>query len=445
MPTAPAKTGSFFAQHDDRSLAVVRSVSMNHATKARSIVAVIVASACLLHTDLLTTAHAQWAVTVLHPPGAISSSAHTIDGSQQIGVAKFTAGLFDVSAVLWSGTAASAIDLTPAGAANSRGQGGDNGTQVGSVEFPPCCPGGNQLASLWNGTSVSWTSLHPAGATRSSALSAGNGQQVGSALIGQINGAMLWTGSAASATSLHPAGTAFSEARSVRNGQQAGGVAITSGQLRAAIWSGTAASWVDLHPAGAVTSEVLDTDGTQQAGYIWNGTNFRASLWTGSVGSWLDITPAGGGDSFATGVDNGYQVGRTTVAGMSNAAIWQGTAASHTNLHAFLPPEFESSDANSVRVQGAGIVVVGSGFNTATQRNEALMWTSTITPIPCPCDFDGDGLQTISDYFTFLSDFFAQLGGSGSADIDGDGIVNVYDLFAFLNCLPAISVSAPCP
>jgi len=64
---------------------------------------------------------------------------------------------------------------------------------------------------------------------------------------------------------------------------------------------------------------------------------------------------------------------------------------------------------------------------------------------PCPCDRDGDGFQTVSDYFAYLTEFFAQLGGPGSADLDGDGTVTVGDFFVFLNCLPAISISAPCP
>jgi len=64
---------------------------------------------------------------------------------------------------------------------------------------------------------------------------------------------------------------------------------------------------------------------------------------------------------------------------------------------------------------------------------------------PCPCDRDGDGLQTVSDYFEYLTEFFAQLGSTGSADLDGDGIVTVGDFFEFLNCLPLISAGAPCP
>jgi len=64
---------------------------------------------------------------------------------------------------------------------------------------------------------------------------------------------------------------------------------------------------------------------------------------------------------------------------------------------------------------------------------------------PCPCDRDNDGLQTVSDYFAYLTEFFEQLGGPGSADLDGDGVVTVGDFFEFLNCLVDISDSTPCP
>jgi len=67
------------------------------------------------------------------------------------------------------------------------------------------------------------------------------------------------------------------------------------------------------------------------------------------------------------------------------------------------------------------------------------------TATQCPCDIDNDGTQTVADYFAYLTLFFDQLGGPGSADFDGDGTVTVADFFGFLNCLPAISASEPCP
>lgn len=63
----------------------------------------------------------------------------------------------------------------------------------------------------------------------------------------------------------------------------------------------------------------------------------------------------------------------------------------------------------------------------------------------CPCDRNGDGIQAVDDYFTFLTEFFAQLGGPGSADLDLDCEVTISDFFILLNCLPAIAASEACP
>ena len=66
-------------------------------------------------------------------------------------------------------------------------------------------------------------------------------------------------------------------------------------------------------------------------------------------------------------------------------------------------------------------------------------------PPPCPCDRNGDQTQAVDDYFSYLTEFFSQFNGPGSADLDSDGEVTISDLFEFLNCLPAIAASQPCP
>lgn len=77
--------------------------------------------------------------------------------------------------------------------------------------------------------------------------------------------------------------------------------------------------------------------------------------------------------------------------------------------------------------------------------NVSILVPESDVPVACPCDFNGNGTQEIGDYFAFLTDFFAQLGGPGSADFDGDGSVTVGDYFAFLGCLPDIASSTSCP
>lgn len=64
---------------------------------------------------------------------------------------------------------------------------------------------------------------------------------------------------------------------------------------------------------------------------------------------------------------------------------------------------------------------------------------------PCPCDRNGDQTQAVDDYFAYLTEFFSQFNGPGTADLDGDGEVTISDYFEFLNCLPAIAASEACP
>jgi len=76
-----------------------------------------------------------------------------VQGGQQVGVAKIN----DLNrASLWSGTAASWVDLTPTGSNWSIAYGVDGGQQVGYVNFG----GGNDRAGLWSGTADSWVDLH---------------------------------------------------------------------------------------------------------------------------------------------------------------------------------------------------------------------------------------------------------------------------------------------
>src|SRR5215210_4207854 len=81
------------------------------------------------------------------------------------------------AAHLWTVT-----NLHPAGASESYAGGVHAGQQVGSVSFG----GGFFRASLWTGTAASWVDLNPAGAT-SGAGGVYAGEQVGQAFVGGTN------------------------------------------------------------------------------------------------------------------------------------------------------------------------------------------------------------------------------------------------------------------
>jgi MYXO-CTERM domain-containing protein len=88
------------------------------------------------------------------------------------------------------------------------------------AEALDCCAriGGVDRASLWSGTAASWVDLHPAAASASRALAASGNQQVGVAVVNLAPHASLWSGSAASWVDLHafvPAEFVSSEARGI--------------------------------------------------------------------------------------------------------------------------------------------------------------------------------------------------------------------------------------
>ena len=279
-------------------------------------------------------------------------------------------GMSSAKAADWTVT-----NLHPAGVGgDSWAFGVSGGQQVGVVGA-----GGGGRASLWSGTAASRVDLHPAGFVHSNANGVGGGQQVGSAVVNQHAHAALWGGTAASFVDLSPAGSPDSYAHGVSGGQQVG-QAIVNDLQRVGMWSGTAASWVDLTPDGLFGGVAYRISGGQQVGYTWDGGDFfRASLWSGTAASWVNLTPAGSPDAEARGVFGGQQVGYAQVGSVPHAGLWSGTAASWVDLHALLPPGFSESVAQSIWRDASFTYVAGYGMNDGFQQ--ALLWTQ---PVPEP-------------------------------------------------------------
>src|SRR5262249_19181211 len=138
-----------------------------------------------------------------------SSAAGDTNGSQQVGsgYGATTGGINFPHALLWTGTATSAVDLNPGnllGANSSSNANATNGSQQVGYGYGATTGGSNfSHALLWTGSAASAVDLHPAnllGANSSSGATDTNGsQQVGAGYGANTGGnkhALVWTGTA---------------------------------------------------------------------------------------------------------------------------------------------------------------------------------------------------------------------------------------------------------
>jgi hypothetical protein len=171
--------------------------------------------------------------------------------------------------------------------------------------------GSHDRASLWTGTAASWVDLEPAHTSGvfpivgSVANAVHGGQQVGTVTYNvfgvEVDHAGYWSGTAGSWVDLNPDTTTIysaSWANAVFDGYQVGQSTaqfcdvLACGNASAAFWHGTPESWVDLEsilPANYVGSNAFGvwTDGhtIQVAGTAYNSTLGRseAILWINTV------------------------------------------------------------------------------------------------------------------------------------------------------------------
>ena len=403
---------------------------------------VVVAALAAVSTVTATGAHAQWTVSNLHPAGSTASYAEAASSDQQAG-SVVVGGVYRAS--LWSGTAASWIDLSPPGSIDSIAHAISGGQQAGYTRMR----NGGDRASLWSGTAASLVDLQallPPQFSYSYAQgisSEGLNTYVagyGTNTVDRRYEALLWTrrNSELTFTNLHPAGAVESVAYAISGGQQAGFTTLVGPVRGASLWSGTAASWVNLHPAGSTYSIASAISGGQQAGYAIVGGVTRASLWSGTAASWVNLHPAGSTRSEAYAISGGQQAGQARVGGAYRASLWSGTAASWVDLHALLPAEFSSSGAAGIFTDGVNTYVVGGGHNTLTGRNETLIWTRPNPAPGCLADVVADGLVNGNDFVAFINSFaVGDVAVDPVADVVADGIIDGDDFVAFINAFGA--------
>ncbi|MEQ9585465.1 MAG: GC-type dockerin domain-anchored protein [Phycisphaerales bacterium] len=193
---------------------------------------------------------------------------------QQVGSVNYLRsfyGIYENRASLWSGSADTWVSLHTQdrhGISHSTAVATHGGQQVGWTWTEPV----TERAALWTGTAASVVDLMPAGARVSLALGVHDGVQVGSALFDETRRAGLWRGTADSWVDLHPAGASRSSANAADAGVQGGEVWI-DGVPHAALWRGTAESWENLGTGVIYAMHdgwQVGVDATLPV--VWNGT-----------------------------------------------------------------------------------------------------------------------------------------------------------------------------
>ncbi len=340
-------------------------------------------AASVSYTDLYT----------LTPPAGMfntyvgeSDFGHPATGGKIAG-GSINSGTSDENAVVWS--PAGPVPLHPAsGYSTTVAAATDGGSQVGFGNVP-----GHLHAALWTGSAASFVDLDPGGFYDTQAWGVGGGQQVGFGRTNpapvtnyQYTRALLWSGTPGSVVNLHPAAYENSELRGTDGIRQVGEAEVfaathNNGVLHAMVWSGSADSYVDLHPASGFSySYALNVSGSQEVGYGLFGATASAPphalLWSSTADSVVDLQPPGGSgfsNSRAYGTDGFHQVGygANTVYGQTHALFWSGTPESYIDLGAVLPSStFGSSFAYAV----SGNTVYGSAVDKSF-RNHAIVWT----------------------------------------------------------------------
>jgi len=296
----------------------------------------------------------------------------------------------EIHPFLWAGTAASAVDLTPRvlGFGAGRALGTDGVQQVGyGQEVIGINAFSGAFAVLWTGTAESAVNLNPPNSLESQARAVSGGQQVGFGYY--PHHALLWRGSAESVVDLHTEGYTSSEANATNGIQQAGvgiigEVGTPTAQHHALVWSGTASSAIDLNrflPSGYTDAAATGIDasgrvvGWASKGPRDNPANVHAVMWVpGAAGASFAQSLALGQTAVVAG--DGVQAtvtlsrpapdGGATVNLTSNVIEPSGASAAATPLSVELPPHvFIEAGQQSASFNVSTIITTLEGFGRA--------------------------------------------------------------------------------
>jgi len=389
-----------------------------------------------------------WTVTNLHPAWALSSGASDTTGSRQTGTARMDTPEYATiqRPVLWEGTTASAVDLTPPLSAGGSAGATAGDAQVGWWWWPYQCYIGGQWytcysrqACAWSSTAGSYVNLQYSGWEYSSASDTDGTIHVGTISTDDAVGntfahAGYWSPPSYWFHDLHPAGVSKSFANAIDGEHQYGSIntPYPGPTTHAAMWSGTASSFVDVNPPGAYRSWITGANDGQQVGMAEIAGVLQPGLWSGAAASFQPMTPSFATNASLSACAGGLQVGSASIDSVGRAGLWRGAPDEFLDLHAFLPSEFVSSSAAGIHVDEVtgDVTVVGSGYNATTARPEALMWRSDPSAA-CVADIDSSGDVGFGDILQIIG-AWGPCSGACPADLDGSGDVGFADVLAVI-------------
>jgi len=351
--------------------------------------ATIFAFATLSAAALPGFASAQWSVNVIHPNGYDGSGAGGMSGGQLLGWS-FPASQDRFQAGYWtSPNPSSFVNLHQAGWLESSANFSDGVHQYGYIR-PDLATGYH--AAMWTGTAASAVDLNPLGA-KQSAINSVVGSKMGGWVIGnddKQHGVIWDVGNMNSYVELTPAGEQQSLMYGMDGTNQVGHVG-DGFNPRAALWSGTAASYVNLNSADLELSDAYATENGWQAGWglFIGDTRPCAMLWNGTANSKINLNPTGSWTSALNGLGGGWQVGDfNPETDVFHAGLWHGTADSIEDLHQYLSGDFIYSSAISIELLPDVTNIYGFGITNDGQY-QALIWSK---PVPEPASMAALGL-----------------------------------------------------
>ncbi|MEZ5965929.1 MAG: kelch repeat-containing protein [Planctomycetota bacterium] len=321
----------------------------------------------------------------LHPTGALSSSANSVDGTVIVGDSGYAHATYGTLSHprVWTGLGrGSSRIITPSNSVGGSAFKVRNDTIVGWWWWPYTTrlgTGYHRNASVWTQAGNIHHQAQPSGWEYGLIYDTDGTRHVGSCTFDDTSidaDGFYWPSTGRYAYSLTPTGNRGSGCTAVDGNYVFGSTHIAFGVVHAAMWDPATREFFDLNPDGASRSSISAAeDGIQIGSAAFGGTTV-SGVWSSSRSSFVPLSvPAGAVASLAS-CRYGLLLGTLTENGVARATVWRGASAAPFDLHRYAPPGYRSTVARDVYVDPVTgeVTIVGSGYNENLARTEALVW-----------------------------------------------------------------------